>query len=839
MKVYYNNYFIILNTMLVIKSLKVRPKKIIALVMLVSFIVTTSFNFDVNANNKQKIIYPFKEISKLKCRFEDFNDLKSDCKRALPILTPKDYKKYLKLNWGYNEYTRIYTELWASSYKYWWDIGHWGHTGIDIATAKWTPVYSIADWTVIVAKKDPSRGNIVAIKHFIRWKEIVSNYAHLSKILVKKWQKLKVGTKIGEVWSTWNSTGNHLHFQIDLKYAFHPYYYSWKTCPYSYYKITESGLCTDQLAEHTLDPLAFLASKGAILDNITISKTTSKKVYTVKKNSKKSSKNISKKTSIVVGFDMNIFEKTVHNELNSSKDDVKKVQKIYKDLGYYKGSINWRYQDVEKAIINFQLKNKIIKSKYDNWAGWFGPKTRSTTKIKYLIYLTKHKNIKVFSSQNNNTQISSTRKIIKIERKNILTRAQIEEREVNDFLRNHEVKFSTNNIGWNIKAGQKINLKLLINKKIGRRTRRAFNWMLPSGITFELDESKVSIFPKKITHITNWKRDIILKWLKSGNTTLKIKLANKVIKTIKLKVIGKVSKIYPKKVILLWSSHIKLWERKTMIWLFRDWANKNMIKLPFNWTFILKTGDYSKVCVKKGSLRNIKSIYYKKCDASEYVRNPEVSYKDTVGWILIFDIKSTSKKYSTIKMIGKNSKRTYASKTILVSLPKWLNSKYTYYNSTVDMLSKSIVWGTKKGYFMEKNNLSKKDAIAWIKNSLVEIKAKTKNSDTIAQINKKLIEINKDKDKNNYKDITRLEFLQKVHKYLVVNDNNIWISIKYTDLSDDYNKIANTVFDINNTWKDKFGKKYFRPNEKIKRWEAAYMLSKAYNKTWKMFLTFK
>ena len=210
--------------MLILKSLKIRPKKVISLVTLISFIVTSSFTFSVDASSNNDIIYPIKQISKLKCRFEDFNTLSSDCKRDLPILKTKDYSKYVKQNWGYNEFTRIYTVLWWASYKYGWDVGQWGHSGTDIATAKWTPVYSIANWTVIVAKSDPSRGKIVSIKHIIKWKEITSNHAHLSKINVKKWQKVKVGLKIWEVGSTGNSTGNHLHFQIDLKYNFHPYY---------------------------------------------------------------------------------------------------------------------------------------------------------------------------------------------------------------------------------------------------------------------------------------------------------------------------------------------------------------------------------------------------------------------------------------------------------------------------------------------------------------------------------------------------------------------------------------------------------------------------------------
>jgi hypothetical protein len=76
--------------MLEIKSLKIRARKVISLVTLVAFIVSTTFTFDVRAD-ENKIVYPIKTISKLKCRFADFDTLTSDCKRDLPILKTKDY----------------------------------------------------------------------------------------------------------------------------------------------------------------------------------------------------------------------------------------------------------------------------------------------------------------------------------------------------------------------------------------------------------------------------------------------------------------------------------------------------------------------------------------------------------------------------------------------------------------------------------------------------------------------------------------------------------------------------------------------------------------------------
>jgi len=139
------------------------------------------------SSNSSKVIYPLKKVSKLRCRFTEFDELTSSCKQDLPILKTKDYEKYIKENWGYNDYTRYYTTLWWSSYKYGWDVGFWGHQWTDIITSKWTPVYSIADWKVIVAKRAYWWGNVVTVEHYLYWKKVYSNYAHLSKIEVKVW----------------------------------------------------------------------------------------------------------------------------------------------------------------------------------------------------------------------------------------------------------------------------------------------------------------------------------------------------------------------------------------------------------------------------------------------------------------------------------------------------------------------------------------------------------------------------------------------------------------------------------------------------------------------------
>lgn len=132
---------------------------------------------------------------------------------------------------------------------------------MDIATSAGTPVRSIGDGNVVYAGWLNGWGNVVTVKHTLSDKTVIySNYAHLSKILIKNGEIVLAGQNVGEVGNTGNSYGNHLHFQIDVTNQAHPYYYI--TCgkgldPLS---VVNKGLCQDFLKLNTIDPLAFLES---------------------------------------------------------------------------------------------------------------------------------------------------------------------------------------------------------------------------------------------------------------------------------------------------------------------------------------------------------------------------------------------------------------------------------------------------------------------------------------------------------------------------------------------------------------------------------------------------
>ncbi len=222
-----------------------------------------------------ELYYPIAEMSKVDCRFQDFSTLWWDCKMQLPILNTKDYTKYKN---DYSLYRRVYTVLWWSTYNYGWDVGNWGHQGVDIATAKWTPVYAITDWKIVLASNIAWRGNTVKVEHIINWRKIYANYAHLSKIDVSVWDSVKAKTKLWEVWNTWNSYWNHLHFQIDLAVSGAGPRYRSNCSEKNYDNIINSSVCFNQLNTNTIDPLLFLETAWAIIKPTTIEKPQTQKI---------------------------------------------------------------------------------------------------------------------------------------------------------------------------------------------------------------------------------------------------------------------------------------------------------------------------------------------------------------------------------------------------------------------------------------------------------------------------------------------------------------------------------------------------------------------------------
>ncbi len=85
------------------------------------------------------------------------------------------------------------------------------HEGIDVAAPMGAEIEAPAAGTVTEVKWEDGYGNFVTIDHGYG---LVTRYAHCSKILVVRGQRVKRGQKIALVGATGLATGPHLHYEV-------------------------------------------------------------------------------------------------------------------------------------------------------------------------------------------------------------------------------------------------------------------------------------------------------------------------------------------------------------------------------------------------------------------------------------------------------------------------------------------------------------------------------------------------------------------------------------------------------------------------------------------------
>jgi len=85
------------------------------------------------------------------------------------------------------------------------------HNGIDIKANRGTPVLASGKGKVIFAGHRGSFGRLVEVEHE---DGLLTRYAHLDKVMVKKGQVIDSGAKLGTVGKTGRATGYNLHFEV-------------------------------------------------------------------------------------------------------------------------------------------------------------------------------------------------------------------------------------------------------------------------------------------------------------------------------------------------------------------------------------------------------------------------------------------------------------------------------------------------------------------------------------------------------------------------------------------------------------------------------------------------
>lgn len=91
------------------------------------------------------------------------------------------------------------------------------HNGVDLSAPSGTPIYATRSGVISYAGYNGSCGNYVTINHQDGYK---SRYMHMTHYVVSSGQWVSAGQVIGYCGSTGDSTGPHLHFEIEYNGSF-------------------------------------------------------------------------------------------------------------------------------------------------------------------------------------------------------------------------------------------------------------------------------------------------------------------------------------------------------------------------------------------------------------------------------------------------------------------------------------------------------------------------------------------------------------------------------------------------------------------------------------------
>ena len=194
-------------------------------------------NSDIIINTTKKIDQLTKQLYLQSKSFDDIINLAKDKSKMLasiPAIQPVSNKQLSRMASGYGY--RIHPIYKTRKM----------HAGMDFSAKTGTEIYATGDGVISkVRRSKRGYGNHVKINHGFGYETL---YAHMSKYIVRKGQKVKRGEVIGYVGNTGTSVAPHLHYEVHKdKRKINPvnFYYN-DLNPEEYEKMIEISLQSNQ-----------------------------------------------------------------------------------------------------------------------------------------------------------------------------------------------------------------------------------------------------------------------------------------------------------------------------------------------------------------------------------------------------------------------------------------------------------------------------------------------------------------------------------------------------------------------------------------------------------------
>jgi len=398
------------------------------------------------------------------------------------------------------------------------------------------------------------------------------------------------------------------------------------------------------------------------------------------------------------------------------------------------------------------------------------------------------------------TQISEdTKKDETIKPTEIVSRQEFLKTELDTFLSKYQIDI-TSKISWNtLKVWKTWELSL---KMYNKKTKKAFDDMLLQDIKIEYDTWVLNISPEWIKLIQDGKRAITVKAKKAWTTTVNIKMFDRIIKSFTIRVIDDKTQITAENAYIytIWTPYV--WGEYYGVAVLKDSSYNNIINVPYSWSFTLKTNWNSLICpIYISTQKDINNLNNRKCNTPSLKETTTFDYSKTVKGLFVFKvIPKTEWKLELSVYKGANKIWTNIIRQVYFPVISIQFDKYTeYVKKAIQSLYVRNLYNDDFGISY---SLKESDAVYWINNAFANSKTKIWSK---------------------FKYLTRLEFMKLLSQMT-------WITSKqkkhFSDVSTADMCYANIIIDYDANFLDDFGDKYFQPDAKITRKEAAYILYK-------------
>lgn len=209
----------------------------------------------------------------------DYSDLSEAELTDLPTYNPEQLAVSVDtLKWGDPDDNKVrnakitYSVPYMGSYQLDGNEYAGSHPAVDIKIPEATPVFAIANGTVIKASNQSSgfgvhivlqHNNFPSLADPNEKTTIYSSYSHLSSGLVEVGDTVVKGEQIGLSGSTGTATTPHLHFQIDNDLApWHPFWpFTWQEASdagLDFFSAINSGLGQEKAKQTTVNPMLYV-----------------------------------------------------------------------------------------------------------------------------------------------------------------------------------------------------------------------------------------------------------------------------------------------------------------------------------------------------------------------------------------------------------------------------------------------------------------------------------------------------------------------------------------------------------------------------------------------------